>query len=158
MKVYSRREWGARPLSFSSVDWGGGTVIRVHHTAGPRPFKNTRAYESRLMRETESFHIDVRKYAGIAYNYVIMPSGRVYQGRGGQRLGAHTLGHNVDAGVCFAGNYEVYKLTKRQRVAFWRLRRYLRKKYGISVNHYPHSASFPTSCCGKYAKKQLGYK
>jgi hypothetical protein len=96
-----------------------------------------------------------RGYSDIAYNYVIMPSGRVYVGRGAEVLGAHTIGHNKDVGVCFAGNYEVERPTRASIVAYWLLRQRLHRKFNIGRRIYPHCRTYSTSCPGRHLRAKL---
>ena len=97
--------------------------------------------------------MDSRKYNDIAYNFLIVPSGRVYEGRGKEVEGAHTLGHNEDCGIAFVGDYSKQKLTTAQIIAYKNLRR----KLGVSGGpEHPHSATYNTSCPGSNIVKQLG--
>ena len=109
--------------------------------------------EKAAVRAIQKYHMDARKYNDIAYNFLIMPSGRVYEGRGKEVEGAHTLGHNDDCGIAFVGDYNEMKLTRAQITAF----NLLRRRMGVAGGQkYPHSATFNTSCPGKNAKSQLG--
>jgi N-acetylmuramoyl-L-alanine amidase len=121
------------------------TDVRVHHTAGARPSRNTPGAERSNLRETEAFHIHTRGYRAIAYNYLIQPSGRVYEGRGWEKHGAHTLNNNEDIGICFVGDYSNYKLTRRQVLAYKLLLRKLKSKGAKIHSIHPHSDTFPTS-------------
>ena len=68
--------------------------------------------------------MDANGWSDIGYNFVIDRWGRVWEGRGLFRVGAHTLGHNTGTvGVSFMGNYENIKLNKRQIQAFNDLKR-----------------------------------
>lgn len=49
------------------------------------------------------WHIE-RGWSDIGYNYVIERSGDLKKGRSESILGAHTLGHNKDIGLCLCGN------------------------------------------------------
>jgi hypothetical protein len=45
---------------------------------------------------------------GISYTFAVTPSGRVYEGHGVDRRGAHTGGRNsISRAICLIGNYEV---------------------------------------------------
>jgi N-acetylmuramoyl-L-alanine amidase len=97
--------------------------------------------------------MDSRKWNDIAYNFLIAPSGRVYEGRGKEVEGAHTQGHNNDCGIAFLGDYTTTKLTKAQITAY----KLLRRKLGISGGPaIAHSKTSSTSCPGAMTKKQLG--
>lgn len=105
-----------------------------------------------------------RGFADISYNYVVFPSGRVYAGRGAQIKGAHTQGgkpgyaefYNDHPGISFPGNYEVKRLTRRQRAGFAALRLHLRTRYGVSRRRWPHRKVHATACPGRNVMSQLG--
>lgn len=155
--IRGRKTWTEHHVALDDCDWKSGTTPRrIHHTAGPQPKRNRVREEKQLLRDTEDFHINTRGYRAIAYSYLIMPSGRVYEGRGFQKQGAHTLGHNLDIGICFPGNYEHDRLTKRQLVAYRMLAARLRLKGARVGKAYPHSDTFSTSCPGNHVVEQLG--
>jgi N-acetylmuramoyl-L-alanine amidase len=59
------------------------------------------------MRHTQAFHMDTRGFSDIAYSFGIMPSGRIYEARGWDRVGGHTFNHNsVSLAAEFAGNFQ----------------------------------------------------
>ena len=162
LPVVSRAGWGARAPKTDpvSVSWSGLTPTRVHHTATTAPRQRPWLFGSRLrskekeyVRGIQNFHMDKVGYNDIGYNYLIMPSGRVYVGRGARVQGAHTLNHNHDCGIAFAGNFQVDKLTWRARRSYHRLRRVV----GVPAGpQYPHRDTFSTACPGDNAVKQLG--
>jgi hypothetical protein len=154
LDIVTRSEWGAGSYGrLVRTDWTSNTPTRVHHTAGLGSFASQDA-EKLEMRNLQKFHVNTRGYADIGYNYVIFPSGRVYEGRGYERKGAHTLGHNDDIGISFAGDYTKQKLTNEQIASYKSLRKYL----GVSASgdERPHSATFSTSCPGSHVKAALG--
>src|SRR5690554_791665 len=112
LSIISRAQWGARQPTKKPV----GMVtpqrdIYVHHTADNGPGPGPHA-EAAYMRHLQRFHQDGRGWADIGYSFVIMPSGRVYEGRGFAVVGAHTEGHNSTAhGICFAGNFQTQQPT-----------------------------------------------
>jgi N-acetylmuramoyl-L-alanine amidase len=108
------------------------------------------------MQETQQFHMGTRGYADIAYSYVIMPSGRVYVGRGFGVKGAHTLDHNSDVGICFAGTYTQRIPSDEAVAAFWQLKRHLRRRGVRGLGAVPHRATFSTACPGAKVVKALG--
>ena len=155
--IVPRNRWHARtPRSVTMVNWTSTTPTRVHHTVTLKPKGRgiaLRKAEREAMREIQKYHMDSRKYADIAYNFIIMPSGRVYEGRGKAVEGAHTLGHNEDCGIAFVGNYEKDKLTWLQVRAYNRLRRKMGIRRGKA---YPHKATYNTSCPGVNVITRLG--
>ena len=155
--IIPRNEWGANPpKGVNTTQWSSTTPTRVHHTDTQAPTGSGADLinaEKEAIKKIQEFHMNTRKYNDIAYNFLITPSGRVYEGRGKNVVGAHTLGHNEDCGVAFVGNYEKDKLTKAQILAY----KLLRAKLGVSKgNQYPHKATYSTACPGKNIIDQLG--
>jgi peptidoglycan recognition protein len=107
-RIIPRSEWHARADKngadvSSRLPWG---EVCIHTEAGPDRRPGSLSHEAQAMRNIEAFHIGPeRGWNGIAYSFVIFPSGRIFEGRGWGRSGAHTEGRNsTAAGVCFAGH------------------------------------------------------
>lgn len=154
--VRGRKLWDARPArAITRDDWSRGVTLVVHHTAGTRP--RTENAERAELRAIQAAH-QAQGWSDIGYNYVIMPSGRVYEGRGYNVVGAHTANHNTGTiGVCFAGNYEVVKPSRAQLVAYRRLVRLL-KKHGAQIRRVRGHKQMPnqaTACPGRYLMRAL---
>lgn len=159
LRIVSRSKWGAaKPRGVDRVRWIGANLkIRVHHTAdsGPGAHANRKA-EREYMQRIQSFHQHTRGWADIGYSYVIMPSGVVYVGRGWGVRGSHTLNHNSDVGVCFAGTFTEKPPTIAAQIAFWQLKRRLKLRGARGLEAIPHSATFATACPGNALKRALG--
>lgn len=173
--IRARKLWTKNPhVGFDHTDWRRRSVdVFVHHTADSGPVGGARAtieQEKAYLQRIEAFHMKPpRGYRAIGYSYLVMRSGRVYEGRGFEAVGAHTLDpkdadrdkvfvENTEIGICFPMNGEKQKLTRRQILAFKALKVRLRL-YGCRLDkQYPHHAAFATSCPGKYVVEQLGLK
>lgn len=148
--------WGGRiPRHVVRDKWSAGVTLVVHHTVGVMP---RNADEERAeMRNIQRIHMQ-HGWSDIGYNYIIMPSGRVYSGRGYNIVGAHTANHNTGTiGVAFAGNYDVRKLNFRQRRAFWLLKKRLRRD-GARIDAICGHRQMPgqaTACPGRHIMRQL---
>lgn len=157
--IRGRRNWGAKPPknAVTRDPWGRGVTLVVHHTAGGAP--RTKLAEEQEMRAIQRLHQLGRGWNDIGYNYVIMPSGRVYEGRGFGIRGAHTANHNTGTiGVSFAGNYETHHPTTRQLIAFRLLRARLRQ-HGAKITAIKGHRQMPgqsTACPGKHLTRTLG--
>lgn len=106
-KVYSRAEWGAAaPRGSYSRNTAVQTQV-LHHTAGPLPpASNSVAEDAAHMRWLQNLHF-ANGWTDIGYHRVVMPSGRIFEGRPSWAIGAHVLNHNTaTVGVSCAGNYE----------------------------------------------------
>ncbi|XP_030381500.1 peptidoglycan-recognition protein LE [Scaptodrosophila lebanonensis] len=76
--------------------------VVILHTATESSEK--RAINVRLIRDIQCFHIESRGWNDIAYNFLIGCDGNIYEGRGWQTVGAHTMGYNkIAIGVSFIG-------------------------------------------------------
>ncbi|XP_064537175.1 peptidoglycan-recognition protein LE [Drosophila montana] len=76
--------------------------VVISHTATESSEK--RAINVRLIRDIQCFHIESRGWNDIAYNFLVGCDGNIYEGRGWETVGAHTLGYNkVALGISFIG-------------------------------------------------------
>ena len=109
--------------------------------------------EKAAMRQMQGFHQNTRGWTDLGYHYVIFPSGRVYEGRPEETVGAHALNGNLMPGISFAGNYEKDEPTTHQIASYNELLDYL----GVTeaVGHYRVPGNY-TACPGKHLKTRLG--
>lgn len=81
------------------------TVVKhliVHHSAGA----NTSSDWAAVVRSIWNFHVNGNGWADIGYNWLIDPTGQVYEGRGDNILGAHFCGTNGGTmGTCMLGTF-----------------------------------------------------
>jgi hypothetical protein len=152
-RIIRRAEWGARaPLTQSPTQ----TVVQrlfVHHTVyATMPRSATVAQECARMRQIQQGAFG-SGFSDVPYNYVVFPSGRVYEGRQLGRVGAHTLNNNSTAkGLAFDGNYMTSTPTPASLTTARRLR--ARETPGKPVT--PHDAVFATACPGDNLRSRLG--
>lgn len=89
---------------------------------------------------------------GISYTWVILPSGRVFQGHDLDRQGTHTYQrNNRSRAICLAGNFDVDDLPQRMQNAVALLLREL----GASLDG-GHRDVYATACPGQYAYAKIG--
>lgn len=128
----------------------------IHHTVGRAPYLMGAA--KREMRSIQRQHMGANGWSDIGYNVVIDRAGRLWEGRGLYRVGAHTLGHNTGTvGISFMGNYEVKKLNKKQIRAFYQIVEKC-KAHGMEIKTIKGHRQMPrqsTACPGKNIMKQL---
>lgn len=105
--VVSRRDWGS-PQGESSPKWTPKykrvTHITIHHTATTNADRDFAA----RVRAVWYFHTYTRGWGDIGYNYVIDPSGIIYEGRAGgdDAEAGHAYPFNVGTmGVGMLGNF-----------------------------------------------------
>ncbi len=159
--IIPRTKWDDNAVQHAGahqrVDWNR-CPVRLHHTAiifryKSRTRKGRIAEEAAHMRLLRLVALG-RGYSDISYNYVVFPSGRIWIGRGVEVLGAHTLGHNEDPGVCIAGNTDIQRVGTRRVAAISKLvGTHLPKRHGTRRRLIPHSATFSTGCPGRKAMR-----
>lgn len=150
----SRKTWGAVGPTGQIEARRHKTELFFHHSAGPAP--SSEAGERRWMRATEAQH-RAKGWSAIGYNYVIFPSGRLYEGRGGERIPAAQGGHNTGTvAICFVGSYTSSLPPLKARLRFLAAGQNL-KRAGYPLRRLRgHRDAFPTECPGArlYAKKR----
>lgn len=151
--VVSREEWGAAEPHGSYTRQIKLVGCVQHHTAMPTmSAKASRADEEARMRQLQAIHL-AEGWTDIAYARVAFPSGRVYEGRPEEYVGAHTLGHNTGyMGWSLDGNYEVDQPTKAAINACHRIRKDLGCE---NIKLYGHYELTPTACPGQHLKPYL---
>lgn len=153
------------PLSYSERV----QIIIVHHTAESSPASMERSDVER-MRTIYQYHTVSRGWGDIGYNYVIGPSGMIFEGRAGgdYAVGAHTFCNNVGSmGIALMGNYQDGKPSDVQMEALRWLLVHLTDKYKIDPNGETiyHGKATPTiighrdvgqtACPGTYSYELL---
>jgi hypothetical protein len=154
MVVIPREEWDAAPPNGSYVSQPSIGAGVQHHTALPAlPANATEAQEKARMRDIQRSHL-AQGWTDIGYGIVIFPSGRMYEGRPWQYVGAHTLGFNTGyAGWSLDGNYEISQPTKAALASCHRARKIMGAADRPLYGHYQLGA---TACPGKNLKPHLG--
>jgi N-acetylmuramoyl-L-alanine amidase len=123
--IISRSAWGARfergfgpaPLPASEV-WLHHSVTVAPDLVYLDPNKDGVDDDEKVAVQTLESIGEQRFGRGISYTFIVMPSGRVYEGHGVDRVGAHTGGRNsIARAICWLGNYDVYRPTEIQRRA-----------------------------------------
>lgn len=114
--IITRAGWGATYDGYLSNGlykgpWGECVI----HTAGAIYRGSTLASDIAQVRGQERFHVETRGWRGIAYSFLISPAGRIFEGRGWLRYGAHTETRNGSAhGIQFMGHGDIDKATEAQ--------------------------------------------
>jgi hypothetical protein len=153
LEVIPREEWNAEPPNGSYSRQPSLIAGVQHHTAMPTlPAKASKTEECARMRQLQAIH-QGQGWTDIGYHFVIFPSGRVYEGRPAEFVGAHTLNHNTGyGGWSLDGNYDVSKPTKAAIEACHRVRKDMIGDKPV----YSHSDLNPTDCPGKNLRPLVG--
>lgn len=117
MKVYSRKEWGARPARENPGRVADPVAMVFIHTSvtSQLPKTATVAQEKQAMLILQGIAFG-RGFSDISYSFVIFPSGRIYEGRGWGVTQAATLGFNdISYSFCTGGNTDANQETRQQR-------------------------------------------
>jgi N-acetylmuramoyl-L-alanine amidase len=138
------------------------TGIIIHHTA-TIPSKGkvpASASEVDQYHQTRGFNVLCfgREYH-VAYHYLVLPDGKIQQGRPERCEGAHAPGYNSYLGISVAGDFSsvdnrrgskgLPRPTQKQIKSLIELCRKLRQQYNIPLQHIlRHSDVAPTKCPG----------
>lgn len=93
------------------------THLIVHHSASA----NSASDWSAVVRSIWDFHVNVREWADIGYNWLIAPTGQIFEGRGDNIQGAHfgcpenPTGNIFTAGICMIGTFSTETPTSAAR-------------------------------------------
>lgn len=98
--IRTRAAWGARAANTPILPNQPPNHFVIHHTAGARC--STQAACDQQMRNIQNQHMNVNRWPDIGYNFLVGDNGVVYEGRGWNRVGAHSPGFNRNSiGFCF---------------------------------------------------------
>lgn len=104
MEIVTRAAWGS-DMTVVADKPGALPKVYIHHTAGY--FPKSRSEEVQQMHILQHVAIDNKGYSDIDYNWLIGPSGTVYEARGLNKKSAATLDENdVSRSICFMGNFQ----------------------------------------------------
>ena len=106
--IAGRGTWGARPPKETPVEADAIDLAVVHHS------DTTNGYLASdvpaILRSIQAYHMDVRGWNDIGYNFAVDRFGRTWEGRGGGTqlavIGGHAMGFNTRSfGVVIIGNH-----------------------------------------------------
>lgn len=160
MEIISRADWGARyPAGFGAAPLPAREVWLHHTTTATPPAGATEEQDAGDVRQVERIGQD-RFGGGISYTFVVAPSGRIFEGTGVSRKGAHTKGRNsIARAIVLLGNFDVMRPTPQQLDAVaWLL------AHGASTGWWPgqlagghrDAPGASTACPGRYAYAAIG--
>lgn len=131
---------GGKELAWAVNKSASIKKLFVHHTAELNKDQNgdgsiNRTDEEIALRGIYYYHSIVRGWGDIGYNFVVGPTGNIYEGRfGGDKVvAAHAVWRNISSiGVSALGNFETEKLSSPQKAGIAKILAYLSKKYGLN--------------------------
>ncbi|MCU0527304.1 MAG: N-acetylmuramoyl-L-alanine amidase [Elainella sp. Prado103] len=133
LQIFPRSIWSSTTTSEGIPDLLNPKRITLHHTViALLPTTATQAQEIQRMRQILDIHLNSSGYSDIGYHYIIMPSGRIYEGRNSRKRGAHDL-VNDGVGVAVDGDFQgSLRIGAQQYEAVVGLCTLLCKRLGIS--------------------------
>lgn len=111
------------------------TKLLVHHTATSGTLPKTIEEEKKYMKDLYAYHAFSNWWWDIGYNFVVMPSGRIYEWRkwGAWVIWAHVSWNNTKSvGVSLVGNFENIIPPQSQVDSLTTILTALAKKYDIN--------------------------
>lgn len=143
MTFVPRDAWDARPAKqVVKLDPSKVTKFFVHHTTGSQrpPFA--------WMRSIQDFHMDGRGWHDIAYSFLISSDGTLFEGRGWDRQGGHTKGHNSSSvAVAYLGDGRE-PVPEEALVAIRDLADEADRRFGRKLQRLGHKDVGATACPG----------
>lgn len=143
MLIVDRSTWGAVPPKFrpTFVAPARRKYFVVHHSGAP---------SSQTARDIQHWCMVGRGFADIDYNFLVDQSGKIYEGRGWDVVGAHTVGYNLTgAGVCIIGNDQAS--VDARRSVRWLYDSYVRRcGHTLAVRGHRQLATTGTTCPGDH--------
>ncbi|XP_050398703.1 peptidoglycan-recognition protein SC2 isoform X1 [Patella vulgata] len=104
--IVSRSAWGARsPTSITYLTKQPVHYAFIHH--GESASCTTQSSCSAIVRSYQNYHMDTHGWSDIGYSFLVGEDGNAYEGRGWDRVGAHTQGYNsVGLAFCMIGSFD----------------------------------------------------
>jgi hypothetical protein len=133
IKVFTRKDWGAKPPKAAYTPLGPLRSVVIHHggpVGGPRW---TFAKAAQTCRDWQAFHQGPQRgWNDIGYHYLVDARGRLYEGRPPTALGAHVLSQNTGrVGINFMQDGRSHGLTGGQRKTLRKLMRSGHERLGL---------------------------
>ncbi|XP_023944694.2 peptidoglycan recognition protein [Bicyclus anynana] len=118
--VVTKKQWdGLKPLHVEYLPRPVNIVI-IEHTATPGC--STDAGCEELVRNIQNNQMEQLNFWDIGMSFLVGGNGKVYEGSGWLRVGAHTYGYNRRSiGISFIGNYNTDEPTADQLEAVRKL-------------------------------------
>ncbi len=147
-RVFSREEIGLRPVKGRPAPLAVGSML--HISGGKPPSEKFPAF--RILRTMQHYHIDVRGWDDVGYNWGVCNRGHVYSLRGAMIQGAHAKGYNrTHNSIVWLGGHEQHSDVKPSLLAFDALTFLLEdhaKKLGPGSEMLGHREKSRKSCPG----------
>lgn len=160
MKIHSRQEWGARyRRGFRPAPLPARELYLHHSVTGSAGVNASFGSDAATVRTLENIGQN-RFGGGISYTFCVTEAGRVFEGHGIDRQGAHTGGRNsIARAICLVGNYDVRVPPPQMVAAVTDLVRWGRDQgwwgQGLTGGHRDAPGA-STACPGRHAYALIG--
>ncbi|KAK4877211.1 hypothetical protein RN001_009717 [Aquatica leii] len=157
LNVVNRLNWLARnPVGPIERTHSPFKLVIICHTASESAL--TQSENERLVRSFQAYHIEIKEWSDISYNFLVGCDGRVYQGRGWGIVGSHTRGYNqIGLGISFIG---CFIKTVPNEAALNQAKTLI--QYGVEIGEIDknyvlvgHCQCFPTESPGRTLFKEI---
>lgn len=112
-------------------------VITIHHTAG-----------SRNDKVNDLARFQLQRFGVVAYHFLVMPDGTIYQLRPLDERVPHAYGYNDNAiAICLVGNFNDYEVPDAQYNALVALTKNLAKQYNIPTDRVKRHCDLNNTEC-----------
>lgn len=153
MEVVTRAQWGAAAPKARSTFSRAPEGVFLHYTSSDYDRAQSHSDCAKRVKGIQSFHQGPsRGWSDIGYSFLYCMHGVVFEGRGWQVSGAHTVGYNSTAhAFCFLGGDRDGRddLTDKGRAAAAWLIREAFKRHPEGKRVRGHGDVNPTACPGK---------
>lgn len=82
MQLITRAQWGARPRGAGSITPFTPRGVTIHWEGAGWAWPWAHSTCDDKVRQIQAYHMDVREWSDIAYNFLACPHGYVFEGRG----------------------------------------------------------------------------
>ncbi len=132
--IITRDQWGAAPAVCTPAVASTLVGAVVHHTADTNDY-TTVAQAEQIIRNDQAYHINVRGWCDIGYNFIVDKWGNIYEGRANSLtqpvIGVHAGGFNTGTlGVAMLGDLSTVVPTPVELDAVARIVGYRLGAYG----------------------------
>lgn len=157
--IITRDQWGAAPEACTPAVASTLVGAVIHHTADTNSY-TTVAQAEQMIRNDQAYHINVRGWCDLGYNFVVDKWGNIYEGRANSEtepvIGVHAGGFNTGTlGVAILGDYTSLVPSAATQEALaeligWRLAAYGRNPGGMMTytTYGGETSRWPTTTTG----------
>uniref|UniRef100_A0A1B6MPG0 Peptidoglycan-recognition protein n=2 Tax=Graphocephala atropunctata TaxID=36148 RepID=A0A1B6MPG0_9HEMI len=106
VSIKSRSQWGAAPPKDTPTRISGAVPwVIIHNSEGSSDCSGKPCKE--IIHNIQDYHMNEKNWVDIAYNFLVAPTGEVFEGRGWGVVGASAPKYNnKSVGICLIGSYE----------------------------------------------------